>query len=326
MTDMFADNRVVAHTGALYPIIQAPMTWIARSQLTAAVSSAGGIGVMETSSVDVEITRREYEAIQAATDRPFGVNLPILFLRQNEEMERAIIAWIIEHGVRFITTSAGNPRRHVRQLKDAGVIVYHAVPTLDTALKAEDAGVDGLIVEGAESAGIRNAEEVNTFVLLQAVRERVDLPIVAAGGIVDGRGMAAAMALGADGIAMGTRFVASTESPVHQNYKNAIVEASVDATMLLPRPPRAKFRTLKTAAAVEFADAMAGGESNPAPSRLGNVIDGLYIGGDVENTMGTAGQSAALVHEVKPVRAIIDETVAGFWREVDRLAAMRPGG
>ena len=326
MTDLFAGNRVVAHTGALYPIIQAPMTWIARSQLTAAVSAAGGIGVMETSSVDVEITRREYEAIQAATDRPFGVNLPILFLRQNEDMERAIIAWIIEHGVRFITTSAGNPRRHVQQLKDAGVIVYHAVPTLDTALKAEDAGVDGLIVEGAESAGIRNAEEVNTFVLLQAVRERVDLPIVAAGGIVDGRGMAAAMALGADGIAMGTRFVASTESPVHQNYKNAIVEASVDATMLLPRPPRAKFRTLKTAAAVEFADAMGTAESNNSPSRLGNVIDGLYIGGDVENTMGTAGQSAALVHEVKPVQAIIDDTVAGFWREIDRLAAMRPGG
>jgi len=324
MAEMFAGNRVVAHTGALYPIIQAPMTWIARAQLTAAVSAAGAIGVMETSSVDVEITRREYEAIRAATDRPFGVNLPILFLRQNEEMERAILAWIIDHGVRFVTTSAGNPRRHVQQLKDAGVIVYHAVPTLDAALKAEDAGVDGLIVEGAESAGIRNQEEVNTFVLLQAVRERVELPIVAAGGIVDGRGMAAAMALGAEGVAMGTRFVASVESPVHRNYKDAIVAASVDGTMLLPRPPRAKFRTLRTPAAMDFAAALANPQSERAPARLGNVIEGLYIGGDVDNTMGTAGQSAALVHEIKPVKAIIEDTVAGFWREVDRLAAMRP--
>ena len=320
---MFAGNRVVAHTGALYPIIQAPMTWIARAQLSAAVSAAGGLGVMETSSVDIDVTRREYEAIKAATDRPFGVNLPILFLRQNEEMERTIVAWIIDHGVRFVTTSAGNPRRHVQQLKDAGVIVYHAVPTLDAALKAEDAGVDGLIVEGAESGGIRNVEEVNSFVLLQAVRERVELPIVAAGGIVDGRGMAAAMALGADGVTMGTRFVASMESPVHRNYKNAIVEAGTDGTMLLPRPPRAKFRTLKTPAALEYAETIARSGDN-APSRLSNVIDGLYIGGDVENTMGTAGQSSALVHEVKPVQEIIDETVAGFFREIDRLAAMRP--
>tara|TARA_Y100001934_G_scaffold279684_1_gene384215 strand:+ start:633 stop:1589 length:957 start_codon:yes stop_codon:yes gene_type:complete len=317
MGQMFADNPVVAHTGARYPIIQAPMTWIARAQLTAAVSAAGGIGVMETSSVDLEVTSREFEAIREVTDKPFGVNLAIMFLRQNEEMERAIIDWLIEHQVRFVTTSAGNPRRHVDRLKEAGVVVYHAVPTLDAALKAEDAGVDGLIVEGAESAGIRNAEEVNSFVLLQAVRERVSLPIVAAGGIADGRGMAAAMALGADGVAMGTRFVASKESPVHPNYKNAIVEAGVDGTILLPRPPRAKYRTLKTPAALEV-------QENPDnPPRLSNAIDALYIGGDVENTTGTAGQSAALVHEIKPVSAIIEETVSGFWREIDRLAAMR---
>jgi enoyl-[acyl-carrier protein] reductase II len=147
----------------------------------------------------------------------------------------------------------------------------------------------------------------------------VDLPIVAAGGIVDGRGMAAAMALGADGIAMGTRFVASVESPVHANYKAAIVAAGVDGTMLLPRPPRAKFRTLKTPAAM----AMAAGEG--AARRLDDLIEDLYVGGDVENTMGTAGQSAALIHEVKSVRDIIADTVSGFWREIDRLAAMRAG-
>jgi len=296
------------------------MTWIARAQLTGAVSAAGAFGVMETSSVDLDVTRREFTAIKERTDAPFGVNLAILFLRQKEEMERKIISWLIDNGVHFVTTSAGNPRRHVEQLSEAGVVVYHAVPTLDAALKAEDAGVDGLIVEGAESAGIRNFEEVNTFVLLQAVRERVALPIVAAGGIADGRGMAAAMALGADGVAMGTRFVASLESPVHQNYKQAIVDAGVDGTIITPRPPRAKYRTLKTKAALEAA------ENPDSQGSMGSVFDTLYIGGDVENSMGSAGQSSALVHEVKSVQAIVDDTVTGFWAQIDRLAALRESG
>jgi enoyl-[acyl-carrier protein] reductase II len=317
MSEAFSGNRFLAHTGARYPIIQAPMTWIARAQLASAVSAAGALGMMETSSVDIEVTRREFAAIKAATPNPFGVNLPVMFLRQNEDMERQIIDWLIEHGVRFVTTSAGDPRRHVRRLKDAGVIVYHSVPSLDAALKAEAAGVDGLIVEGSESGGIRNQEEVTSFVLLQAVRERVDLPIVAAGGIVDGRGMAAAMALGAEAVAMGTRFVASAESPVHPNYKNAIVAAGVDGTIMLPRPPRAKMRTLRTPAALDMVEGL------ETQGRLGSVIDALYIGGDVDNTAGSAGLSSALIHEVKPVRTIVEDTMAGFWREIDRLAALR---
>ena len=317
MSEAFSGNRFLAHTGARYPIIQAPMTWIARARLASAVSAAGALGMMETSSVDIEVTRREFAAIKAATPNPFGVNLPVMFLRQNEDMERQIIDWLIEHGVRFVTTSAGDPRRHVRRLKDAGVIVYHSVPSLDAALKAEAAGVDGLIVEGSESGGIRNQEEVTSFVLLQAVRERVDLPIVAAGGIVDGRGMAAAMALGAEAVAMGTRFVASAESPVHPNYKNAIVAAGVDGTIMLPRPPRAKMRTLRTPAALDMVEGL------ETQGRLGSVIDALYIGGDVDNTAGSAGLSSALIHEVKPVQAIVEDTMAGFWREIDRLAALR---
>ena len=315
MSEDFAGNRVLKHTGARYPIIQAPMTWIARAQLATAVSKAGALGMMETSSVDVAVTRRGFAAIKASTDQPFGVNLPIMFLRQNEDMEKQILDWLLANGVRFVTTSAGSPRRHVERLKDAGVIVYHSVPSLEGALKAEDAGVDGLIVEGAESGGIRSQEEVNSFVLLQAVRERCDLPIVAAGGIVDGRGMAAAMALGAEGIAMGTRFVASTESPVHANYKQAIVDAGVDGTIMIARPPRAKMRTLRTKAAMELAET--------GQARLGSVIDALYIGGDVENTAGSAGQGSALIHAVKPVAEIIEDTMQGFWREIDRLAGLR---
>ena len=312
----FAGNRVVRDTGARYPIIQAPMTWIARSQLASAVSAAGGLGVMENSSRDLTISKREFAAIKAATKNPFGLNLPVRFLKADLTDEKAIIDWVVSEGVRFVTTSAGDPRRYIGMLKDAGIIVYHATPSLEGAIKAADAGVDGLIVEGGESAGIRAPDGPHSFVLLQAVREKIDLPIVAAGGIVDGRGMAAAFALGADGVAMGTRFVATVESPVHPAYKAAIVGASPSGTLTVPRPPNAISRVLRSPKAERVHSG-----ADPVPSI--NTIDTLYIGGDVENSMGTAGESAGLIHHVKTVAEVIDDTIEGFWGEIDRLAAMR---
>jgi enoyl-[acyl-carrier protein] reductase II len=319
MSQMFQGNRVIAHTGARYPIFQAPMTWIARAPLVAAVSAAGGMGLLESSSADFAMTQREVAAIRAVTSAPFGVNLPVMFLKRNEAAEGQILDWIIANGIKFVTTSAGDPKRYTRRLKDAGLVVYHAVPSLELALKALDAGVDGLIVEGAEAAGIRNFEEVHSFVLLQAVRERVSVPIVAAGGIVDGRGMAAAFALGAEGVAMGTRFVASTESPVHPNYKAAIVNAPVTGTQMALRPPRAKHRVLhnERSRSADAASAGVYGEQHA------NVIADLYIGGDAANIQGSAGETAGLIHEVKGVTDIIDATVNGFWREIDRLAGLR---
>lgn len=311
------NNRVIRHTGAAFPILQAPMAWIARSPLVSAVSAAGGLGLLESSSRDPAVLRRELAAVRAVTDRPFGINLAIKFLRSSEEIERDMLAAVLDSGVRFVTTSAGDPGRYVQQLKQADIIVYHAVPSLEGALKAAAAGVDGLIVEGGESAGIRGAEPVHSLVLLQAVRERVDLPIVAAGGIVDGRGMAAAFALGAEGVAMGTRFVSSAESPVHENYKKAIVEASPSGTLALPFPPGATSRVLKSALASQVA------EGTGSPGRAQDLIQNLYIDGRVDIALGSAGESAGLVHAVKPVAQIIEETVAGFWREIDRLAALR---
>ena len=314
----FADNRVVRHTGAQYPIIQAPMAWIARAKLVSAVSAAGALGLLETSGRDPAASRREYDAIKAATERPFGINLAIKFLRGDEALEAQVLDWALDGRVRFVTTSAGDPHRYVKRIKDAGVTVYHAVPTLEGALKAEDAGVDGLVVEGGESAGIRGPEPVHSFVLLQAVRERVALPIVAAGGVVDGRGMAAAFALGAEGVAMGTRFVASAESPVHDNYKAAIVAASPSGTLALPFPPGATSRVLKT----PLARQVAAGEDPPERSR--KVFADLYMDGRTDIAMGSAGESAGLIHAVKPCRDIVEDTIAGFWRELDRLAALRP--
>jgi len=316
---MFDGNRVTAHTRSRYPIFQSPMTWIARAPLVSAVSAAGAMGLLENSIRDLSVTIREFTAIRAATNQPFGVNLPVRYLQMDPKEEKAIIDWLLGQGIHFVTTSAGDPTRYTRLLKDAGVTVYHATATLRGAIKAvEEAGVDGLIVEGAESAGIRNPDEVHTFALLQAVRERVDVPIVAAGGIVDGRGMAAAFALGAEGVTMGTRFVASFESPVHPNYKQAIVAAPLTGTIMTDNPPRARSRGLRT----PYSTGVAEGKRERLPRDA--TLDMLYVKGDVENTSGAAGESAGLIHGIKSVQQIVDETIAGFWREIDRLAGLRP--
>ncbi|MEH6525982.1 MAG: nitronate monooxygenase [Sneathiella sp.] len=204
---------------------------IASSPLASAVCNAGGLGVIETSFGETENCIREIKNMKELTDAPFGINLPLLFLR-----DESMIKFVAECGVKFVTTSAGNPAKLIEILKAHDIIVYHAVPTVKAALKAVEAveaGVDGLIVEGSEEGGFKNPEEVSTLVLLQAIRDKVDVPMVAAGGIVDGRGMAAVFAVGAEAVQMGTRFVSAKESPVHVNYKNAIIDAEDTGTYVL---------------------------------------------------------------------------------------------
>ena len=303
-------NRVIAHTGARYPIVQAPMGWIARTALASAVSRAGGLGIIETSSGETAICQAEISKM-SALGLPFGVNLPIRFLRDDQ-----MLRFVCASGVKFVTTSAGSPAKFIAPLKDAGITVYHAVPTVDTALKCVDAGIDGLVVEGAEGGGFKNPEEVSTLVLLQAIRARTDVPLIAAGGICDGRGMAAAFALGAEGIQMGTRFVCCQESPVHANYKNAIVEASETGTWMLNKKATPCIRALKskrTQAIYEQgimnADALQG-------------ILGVYFGGDMEAAPALAGQSAGLIDSVKSAQQIIEDTLAEFFAITARLGAM----
>ncbi len=303
-------NRVLAHTGARYPIIQAPMGWIARSQLASAVSRAGGLGIIETSSGETAHCQREITQM-VQTGLPFGVNLPIRFLKDD-----AMLRFVCESGIRFVTTSAGSPAKFIAPLKAAGIVVYHAVPTLETALKCVEAGVDGLVVEGGEGGGFKNPEEVSSLVLLQAIRERVDVPLVAAGGIVDGRGMAAAFALGAEAVQMGTRFVASAESPVHEHYKQAIVGAEVTGTWMLNTKATPCIRALKTARTAAMHEAgLIGADAF-------NGIQQVYFGGDMEAAPALAGQSAGLIHEVSTVQQIIDDTVAGFHAINARMGAM----
>jgi enoyl-[acyl-carrier protein] reductase II len=304
-------NRVLAHTGAVYPIVQAPMGWIARAQLASAVCNAGGLGIIETSSGETEVCKAEILKMRDLTEAPFGVNLPILFLK-----DESMLRFICESGIGFVTTSAGSPAKFIGPLKAAGITVYHAVPTVDAAMKCVAAGVDGLVVEGAEGGGFKNPEEVSTLVLLQAIRRAVDVPLIAAGGIADGKGMAAAFALGAEAIQMGTRFVSCAESPVHMNYKQAILDAKETGTYVLNKKSTPCIRALKTerTAAIHEAGLM-------PPDTFQRILD-LYFGGDMEAAVGLAGQSAGLIDAVKTAREIVEDTVAEFHAIAGRLGAM----
>ena len=294
-------NRVVEHTGSKYPIIQAPMGWIARSQLASAVCEAGGMGIIETSSGEVDNCKKEIQLMSELTDKPFGVNLPLLFLQDD-----SMVKFCVNAGVKFVTTSAGDPTKYVGILKDAGITVYHAVPSLAGAIKAADAGVDGLVVEGTEGGGFKSPEEVGLLVLIQSIKQNLDIPIIAAGGLVDGSGMAAVFAAGAEGIQMGTRFVSSKESPVHINFKNKIIDSGIDGTMVLNKKSKPVIRALKTELTNSIDE-----KGVMDMSAMMNIKD-LYFGGDMEAAPALSGQSSGLINEIKPVKQIIDEIIDEF--------------
>lgn len=303
------DNRVTRDLGVDIPIVQAPMGWIARSRLASAVSAAGACGIIETSSGELDAVRDEIRQMRDLTDRPFGVNIAQAFVR-----DPSIAEFVIEQGVRFVTTSAGSPTRYTPVLKDAGLTVYHVVPTLSAALKAVDAGVDGLVVEGGEGGGFKSPTPVSTMVLLPLIRSRVDVPIIAAGGICDGPTMAAAFALGAEGVQMGTQMVACAESPVHDNWKQAIIAAAETDTLFLNERHSPALRALRT----ERTERLAVAEHNV----FGDFGDpeALYFGGDMEAAIALSGQVAGRIAEIRPVADIIADTVTGFAETIDRLA------
>jgi len=303
-------TRITDLLGVDVPIIQAPMGWIARAQLASAVSNAGGLGIIETSSGELENVKAEIAKMRDLTDKPFGVNIAQAFVR-----DPGIVDFVVDQGVRFVTTSAGDPTRYTSQLKEAGLTVFHVVPTLAGALKAIEAGVDGLVVEGGEGGGFKNPRDVASMVLLPLVAERVDVPIVAAGGITDGRSMAAAFALGAEGVQMGTRMVSAAESPVHDNWKQAIVGAAETDTVFLNRHSRPGLRALRTART----EVLERQESVDLGEAFGSVLD-LYFGGDLEAGVALTGQVAGRIDRVRPVAEIIDDCVAGFHEVVGRLA------
>lgn len=310
---MTVRTRITDMLGIEKPIIQAAMGWIARAPLSSAVSNAGGMGIIETSSGELDAIRGEILKMRDLTTKPFGVNVAQAFIRDPN-----IIDFVIEQGVKFVTTSAGDPMKYTAMLKAAGLTVFHVVPNLAGALRAVDAGVDGLIVEGGEGGGFKNPKDVASMVLIPQVCERVSVPVVAAGGVIDGRTMAAAFALGAEGVLMGTRILSSAESPVHPNWKQAIINADATDTVFLNRAgPGPALRALRTERTTRL-------EKEGSPNIFGEFAgtQKVYFGGDLEAGIALTGQVAGRIREVKPVAQIFTETMAEFDVVRTRLAAI----
>ncbi len=308
-------NRVTELLGVEVPIVQAPMGWIARAQLASAVSNAGAMGIIETSSGELDAIRDEIRKMRELTDKPFGVNIALTYVR-----DPGIVKFVVDEGVRFVTTSAGDPGRFCGELKAAGLTVFHVVPTLKGALKAVEAGVDGLIVEGGEGGGFKNQRDVASMVLLPLVCSRVKVPVIAAGGFCDGIGMAAAFALGAEGVQMGTRMLSAAESPVHPNWKAAIVAAQETDTVFLNRGGKGPaLRALRTGRTSRL--------ELSVPESVSAEFAGvqqLYFGGDMEAAVPLTGQVAGRIDAVEPVRDIVERTVREFHETVERLARTYP--
>lgn len=294
-------NRIQTLLGVRYPVIQAPMTYIARAELAAAVSEGGGLGMIETLTED---GRADLRRVRELTDKPVAANLMI----QGWKKDPSIVGQLAETGVRHVFTSAGDPALFTSALHDAGMTVVHVVGSLKGAQKAADAGVDALVVEGVEGGGFKSALGASTMVLLPLVAESVDLPIIAAGGICDARSAAAAITLGAEGVQMGTRMLASRESGVHANFKDAILAADDDGTVLLNLPGNPTMRVLRTGLAARVSD---GGADKPL---LGGITD-LYFEGDMEASVANTGQVSARITEVLPAAEIVERT----WSEIEKV-------
>ena len=303
------DNRVSRDLGVSIPIVQAPMGWIARSQLASAVCAAGACGIIETSSGELDAVKDEMKVMNNLGHQ-YGVNIAQAFVR-----DPSIAEFVIDQGVKFVTTSAGSPTKYTGILKEAGLTVYHVVPTLLAAKKAVDAGVDGLVVEGGEGGGFKSPTPVSTMVLLPLVRENVSVPIIAAGGIKDGATMAAAFALGAEGVQMGTQMVASSESPIHENWKNAILNAHETDTLFLNQKHSPALRALRTERSERLLDS-----SENVFGEFGSPID-LYFDGDMEAAIALSGQVVGRISKVRTVQEIISETVNEFSKTIERLSA-----
>jgi enoyl-[acyl-carrier protein] reductase II len=309
MSNSTIKNRVTELTGTQYPIVQAPMGWIARAQLASAVSNAGGLGVIETSSGELDNIKLEVEKMRGLTDKPFGMNVALSYVRGTN-----IIEFVIEQGIKFVTTSSGSPSVCTKDFQDAGITVFHVVPSLEMAMKALDAGVDGLVVEGGEGGGFKNPSPVSSMVLLPLIRSHTDVPIIAAGGICDGISMAGAFAMGAEGVQMGTRMLSCSDSPVHNNFKQAVVDAKATDTVFLNQESRPALRALRTERTAKLAPL----GSFEAMEHMTGLMD-LYFGGDMEAAIPLSGQVAGRIDAMKPARQIIDETVTEFTEIMSRL-------
>lgn len=301
-------NRITQLFNIQYPIIQAGMIWNSGWRLASAVSNTGGLGLLGAGSMYPDVLREHIIKCKKATNKPFGVNVPMLYPNIEE-----IIDIIIEEGVKIVFTSAGNPKTHTANLKKHGITVVHVVSSVKFALKAQEAGVDAVVAEGFEAGGHNGREETTTFTLIPMVKEKLNIPLIAAGGIANGNGMLAAMVLGADGVQVGSRFVASEESSAHRAFKDSVVDAN-DGDTFLTLKELAPVRLLKNKFSQDVVELY---KTNPTAEELKELLGrarakkGMFEGDMVEGEL-EIGQIAGLIHEIKPAAEIVKEMVSEF--------------
>lgn len=298
-----------------YPIVQAGMIWCSGWELASAVSNAGGLGLIGSGSMYPEVLRENIRKCKAATSKPFGVNVPLLYPNIEEH-----IKIIIEEGVKIVFTSAGNPKTWTAHLKQHGITVVHVVSAVKFALKCQEAGVDAIVAEGFEAGGHNGREETTTLVLIPEVRNAVTIPLIAAGGIGTGCQMAAAFALGADGVQVGSRFVATPESSAHMNFKNAIINTKEGETQLTLKQ-LTPVRLIKNKFFKEVDEAEKRGATVEEMTQLlgrARAKKGMYEG-DLEEGELEIGQISASIHAIKPAGEIVEELMRDCRTTLDKL-------
>ena len=308
-------NKITELFKIKYPIIQAGMIWNSGWKLASAVSNSGGLGLLGAGSMYPDVLRQHIQKCKKATSHPFGVNVPMLYPNIEE-----IIQIIIEQGVKIVFTSAGNPKIHTERLKENGIKVAHVISSVKFAEKAQEAGVDAVVAEGFEAGGHNGREETTTFTLIPMVKEKIQIPLIAAGGIATGKGMLAAMVLGADGVQIGSRFVASEESSAHINFKNKVIEAK-DGDTLLTLKELAPVRLLKNKFSNDVLELY---KSNPSKQDLIDLLGrarakrGMFEG-DLEDGELEIGQITGLINKIQPASKIIKEIISEFNFEKNNL-------
>ena len=288
-----------------YPIIQAGMVWVSGWKLASAVSNEGGLGLIGSGSMKPELLKEHIQKCKAATNKPFGVNVPLLRGDADE-----LIKVTIEEGVKIVFTSAGHPKKYAATLKENGIKLVHVVPNIKYGLKAQEAGCDAVVGEGVEAGGHNGADQITTFVLIPLLADALDIPVIAAGGIADGRGIIAALSLGAEGVQIGTRFAATVESSAHQNYKQKVVEAKDDGTLLAFRKI-GLVRMLKNDFAYRALQAeKEGWDEAKLRELLGSKRErlGIFEGDENEGEL-EAGQSSGLVKEILTVKELFNKLI-----------------
>ncbi|MCK0145029.1 nitronate monooxygenase [Arenibacter sp. F26102] len=301
-------NRITELFGIKYPLIQAGMVWASGWRLASAVSNAGGLGIIGAGSMYPEVLREHIEKCKLATNKPFAVNIPMLYPDIDKLMDI-----VVDLGVKIVFTSAGNPKTWTSFLKDRGITVVHVVSSVKFAQKAEEAGVDAVVAEGFEAGGHNGRDETTTLTLIPAVKEKISIPLIAAGGIATGRAMLAVMVLGADGVQIGSRFVASDEASSHPMFKQKVVEAGEGATQLTLKE-LAPVRLIKNKFYSDIQKAYAACASVEELKVLlgrARAKRGMFEG-DLEEGELEIGQVAAIIHDIKPAAQIVTDLIKEF--------------